>query len=29
MSIAGIIIAVVFFTVGVLGTVLPALPERR
>ena len=26
MSIAGIIIAVVFFTVGVLGTVLPALP---
>ncbi|MCL6560368.1 MAG: DUF456 family protein [Firmicutes bacterium] len=26
MSIAGMIIAVVFFTAGVLGTVLPALP---
>jgi hypothetical protein len=26
MSIAGMIIAVVFFTVGVMGTVLPALP---
>jgi hypothetical protein len=26
MSIVGIVIAVVFFTVGVIGTVLPALP---
>lgn len=26
MSIAGMILAVVFFTIGVLGTILPALP---
>lgn len=26
MSIAGVVIAVIFFTVGVIGTVLPALP---
>jgi hypothetical protein len=26
MSIAGVVIAVVFFTVGVIGTILPALP---